>query len=180
VSSPSATQTITVVPPLVTVLRVTDRMNKKHQVTQVTVVFSGPVNSTQADMRTGIYRLATPGKKGSYTAKNAVVIRLKSAKYADSTESVTLIPKKPFALTKPVQLLINGLAPSGLRDSTGRLIDGNDDGEAGGNAIATLARGGVTLSAVELARTIGSPQGNAHLIDAVLAGGVRFRGTTRH
>ena len=71
VSSPSATQTITVVPPLVTVMSVTDKTNKKHQVTQVTVVFSGSVNSTEAQMPTGIYRLATPGKKGSYTAKNA-------------------------------------------------------------------------------------------------------------
>ena len=36
VSSPSAVQTITVVPPLVTVMSVTDKTNKKHLVTQVT------------------------------------------------------------------------------------------------------------------------------------------------
>ena len=104
-------------------------------------------------MTTGIYRLATPGKHGSYTARNAAVIKLKSATYTDLIHSVTLIPKKPFAFTKPVQLLIDGLAPSGLVDSIGRLIDGNHDGQPGGNAIAILSRGGVKLSAVEQART---------------------------
>ena len=94
-SGPSATQTITILPPLVFVTSVTDITNKKHQVIQVNVEFSGSVNSTEADMLTGIYRLATPGKKGSYTAKNATVIRLKSATYTDSNHTVVLIPKKP-------------------------------------------------------------------------------------
>ena len=173
-SSPSTVQTIIVVPPLVTVSSVTDKTNKKHQVTQVTVVFSGSVNSTQADMTTGIYRLATPGKHGSYTAKNAAVIKLKSATYTNSTHSVTLIPKKPFALTKPVQLLIDGLPPSGLEDSIGRLIDGNHDGQPGGNAIAILSRGRVKLSAVEQASATAAPEGNPRLIDAILARGERL------
>jgi hypothetical protein len=180
VSSPSTVQTITVLPPLVTVTGVTDKMNKKHQVTQVTVVFSGSVNSTEADIKNGIYRLATPGKHGSYTARNAVVIPLKSATYTDSMHSVVLIPKKPFALTKPVQLLINGLSPSGLEDSFGRLIDGNDDGQPGGNAIAILSKKGVTVSAVALAHVNTSQDENIRLIDAILAGGLPLGRTTRH
>ncbi len=173
-SSPSATQTITVVPPLVTVMSVTDKTNKKHLVTQVNVVFSGSVNSTEAQMLTGIYRLATPGKKGSYTAKNAGVIRLKSATYTDSNHTAVLIPKKPFALTKPVQLLIDGLAPSGLQDSIGRLIDGNHDGQAGGNAVAILSRKGVKLSAVELAHPAAAARLEARFVDVLLSGGTRF------
>ncbi len=180
VSSPSSVQTITVVPPLVTVTGVTDKMNKKHQVTQVTVVFNGSVNSTEADMKTGIYRLAFPGKHGSYTAKNAVVIPLKSAMYTDSTHSVVLIPKKPFAVTKPVQLLINGLAPSGLEGSFGRLLDGNDDGQPGENAIAILSKKGATVSAVALAGISTSSDENIRLIDALLARGEPLGRTTRH
>ena len=53
-----------------TVTKVEDFTNKKHQVTFVVVTFSGPLNATQAN-EPGIYRLITPGKKGSYTAKNA-------------------------------------------------------------------------------------------------------------
>jgi hypothetical protein len=159
VSAASPAQTIHVVPPLVTVLKVSDVVKKK-KVTEIIVTFSGAVNSTEAGS-TGVYRLATPGKKGSYTAKNAKVLRLKSANYANGTHTVVLIPKKPFALTKPVQLSINGMATSGLQDSVGRLIDGNHDGQAGGNATAIVSRGGVKTSAA-----------NARLIDAALARGL--------
>jgi hypothetical protein len=180
VSGPSATQTIIVVPPPVTVMNVTDQTSKKHQVKQITVVFSAPVNAAQADRTAGIYSLATPGKKGSYTAKNAGIIKLKSATYIGSTDTVVLIPKKPFALTKPVQLLINGTAPSGLRDGMGRLIDGNGDGQVGGNAIVILSRGGVKISAAELARSNAPRHANAHLIDSLLAGGERFGRKMHH
>jgi hypothetical protein len=61
---------------------------------------------------------------------------------------VTLTPKKAFALTKPVQLRVNGQPPSGLEDSAGRLIDGDHNGQPGGNAVALLRRGGATISAV--------------------------------
>ena len=45
-------------------------LNKKKQVTEVIITFSGAVSSAEAG-HTGIYRLATAGKHGSYTAKNA-------------------------------------------------------------------------------------------------------------
>jgi hypothetical protein len=91
-----------------------------------------------------------------------------------------LVPKKPFALTRPVQLLIDGLPPSGLQDGTGRLIDGNHDAQAGGNAIAILFRGGVKLSAVQSARTNTPARASARLFDAVLAEATRFSGKTHH
>jgi hypothetical protein len=95
-----------------------------------------------------LYRLATAGKKGSFTAKNAKVIPLKSTAYSAASDTVTLTLKKPFKLTKPVQLQVSDLSPSGLQDSLGRLIDGNHDGQPGGNAVAVLGRGGATISAV--------------------------------
>jgi hypothetical protein len=60
---------------------------------------------------------------------------------------VTLTPRKPFALTKPVQLVVYGAPPSGLQDSLGRFIDGKHDGQPGSNAVAVLSRGGATISA---------------------------------
>src|SRR5262249_33814777 len=62
--------------------------------------------------------------------------------------TVTLTPRKPFKLSKPVQLRINGLAPSGMQDSSGRFIDGDHNGTAGGNAVAVLRPGGATISAM--------------------------------
>ena len=99
-----------------TVTKVMDKLNKKHQVTEVDVIFSGAVNAAEADsMHT--YRLATPGKKGSYTAKNAGIIKLKKALYTPSTNTVALTPKKPFALTKPVQVLVYGTGATALQDA---------------------------------------------------------------
>jgi plastocyanin len=143
-------------PPLVTVASVQLTENRKHQVTGITIDFSGAVNAAEADSP-AIYRLAMPGKKGSFDAKNAKVIKLKSAVYDGTRDAVTLTPRKPFALTKPVQVRINGLPPSGLQDTSGRLIDGNHDGQPGGNATAVLTRRGVTLDAVVARVSGGSP-----------------------
>jgi len=98
-------------------------------------------------------------------------IDLRSAVYSPSTNMVALTPKKPFALTKPVQLQINGLAPSGLQDSYGRLIDGDHNGTAGGNAIAILSKKGATIDAVELVRTHSQSTTTTAVIDALLERG---------
>ncbi len=151
--------TLTVTPaPLVTVTGVQPLTNKRHQITEIIVSFSGGLNATEADS-IGTYRLATPGKKGSFTARNAKAIKLKSALYTSAGNTVTLTPRKPFIPTKPVQLLIHGSGSSGLDDTFGRLIDGNDDGRAGGDAIAILRRRSVRLD--QVARTA---VGTAHSI----------------
>jgi Putative Ig domain len=149
------TITVTAPPQPVILSKVQAKTNKKHLVTEILVTFSGAVNAAEAENLKGIYRLATPGKKGSYVAKNAGSIKLRSAIYAQATNTVALIPKKPFALTKKVQLEVIGLGPSGLHDSIGRLIDGDHNGTVGGNAIAILSKRGATVSAVKAARTSG-------------------------
>ena len=68
--------------------------------------------------------------------------------YNGTTHTVSLTPKKGFVLKKPVELIVNGESPSGLEDSSGRLIDGNADGQAGGNAVAVLTRQGARISAL--------------------------------
>jgi Bacterial Ig-like domain (group 2) len=141
--------------PLVTVTSIKFVRNKKHMVTQITVDFSGAVNAAEAS-NPSTYRLAMPGKKGSFDAKNAQVIKLKSAVLNGALGEVILTPKKPFALSKPVQLRVNGLPPAGLQDSMGRLIDGDHNGQPGGNAVAVLRAKGVTLSAVALTASRGT------------------------
>ena len=113
--------------------------NTTHRVTEILVTFSGAVNAGEAQ-QTGLYRLATAGKHGSFTARNAGIVKLRSAVYNAANDTVTLTPKKALALSKPVQLQINGEPPSGLQDSLGRFIDGGND------AVAVLAKSGVTIS----------------------------------
>jgi hypothetical protein len=122
------------------------------------VTFSGAVNAAEAD-DPALYRLAIAGKKGSFTAKNAQVIKLKSAVYDGTDNTVALFPRKPFALTKPVQLRVNGQPPSALQDSTGRFL--------GGNAVAILSRGGVVIDAMNLGTTGTQPVAIAAVVDAL-------------
>jgi hypothetical protein len=133
VSAPAPAPTPTP-PPLVTVTDVQIVRNRKNQMTEVIVDYSGAVNASEAD-KVATYRLATAGKKGSFTAKNATVIKLKSAKYNGTSDAVTLTPKKAFALTKAVQLEVKG---ESLQDSAGSLLDGANDGQAGSNYVTIL------------------------------------------
>ncbi len=118
----------------VTVTGVRAIENKRRMVTQVVISFSGPVNALEAESTT-TYRLATAGKKGSFTARNAMVLKLKSAVY--TTDAVTLTLRKAFALAKPVELVVNGQS---LEDSSGQLIDGASDGQPGSNDVTIFRR----------------------------------------
>jgi len=118
-------------------------------VTRIIVDFSGPVNADLADSL-ATYSLTIAGKHGSFTAKNARTIALASALYSDSTDSVTLAPKKPFGLTKPVQLRVHGLLP-------------------GGDAVAILSRQGVTIEARRQPGTL--PRRSVAAVDQLMSAG---------
>ena len=149
-----ATVTIEVTAPsLVSVTSVQQVTNKRHQVTTILVQFSGPIDVTLA-REPGIYRLALPGRKGSFTARNSKVIKLKSVVYDAASDTVRLIPRKPFSRTGKLQLRVDGELPSGLLDRKGRLIDGDHDGRAGGNAVVIMSRSGVNLNALLSATTM--------------------------
>jgi hypothetical protein len=147
----SGQTSLTVNVPLVTLMSVIVVKNKRHQVTEIILDFSGALNASEAQS-TAEYRLANPGKKGSFTAKNAKLIKLRSALYNPANDSVTLTPRKAFSLVKPVQVRVDGLAAGGLQDSLGRLIDGDHDGTPGGNAIAVIKAKGVMINAIALVR----------------------------
>jgi hypothetical protein len=121
---------------------VTDR---RKNVTQVIVSLSGVVDAGQAQQLT-TYRFATAGKRGSFDARNARALKLRSARYDVATATVTITPFRSFRLGKTLQFRINGSVPAGLVDLSGRLIDGDHDGRPGGNAIAFLRKTGVTIA----------------------------------
>jgi hypothetical protein len=122
--------------------------NKKHQVTEIILAFSGGLNAAEA-ASIAEYSLVEAGSKSSFTAKNAKKVKLLSAAYNPANDTVTLTPKNKFVLSKKAQLVVNGGPPSGLEDNQGRLIDGNDNGQAGSNAVAIISiKGGATISAL--------------------------------
>ncbi len=132
--------------PLVTVTNVTlgtpNSGNPKLLEQQIVIQFSGALDTAEADnVRT--YRLSKTNKKGSFAAKNAKIVALKSASYNPLINTVVLTSKKRFNLIQPLQLVVYATGPAGLKDAEGRLIDGNEDGQAGGNAIVELTSSGV-------------------------------------
>jgi uncharacterized membrane protein len=162
-STPTPTPTPTAAQPLVTMTGVRAVTNQKQQVTRVVVTFSGALDPAEADSLADYY-LAMPRNHSPLTAGNARTIRLKSARYHAASNTVTLVPKTPFKLTKPVEVLVVGMPPSGLRDSQGQFIDGDDDGQPGGNAVAILS--------VTSARTAAVSYGPS-LVPVSVRGGVR-------
>ncbi len=123
--------------------------------TGITVDFSGPVNAAEAD-NTAFYQLKMEGSRGSFTAKNAKVIKLASASYNGALDQVVLKPRKTFALTKPVQLLINGQPPGGLQDTTGQFIDGAGHGTGGNNGEFVLSKKGAARENIAVSPSPGS------------------------
>ncbi|MGO9915982.1 MAG: invasin domain 3-containing protein [Isosphaeraceae bacterium] len=143
--------------PLVTVKGVRLVKNSKGQVSEVVITFSGGVNASESQSLS-TYALTAAGKGGSFTAKNAKPINLRSAVYAGASDEVMLTPASPFGLTKAVQLIVYGTGPRALHDSEGRPIEGNNNGDA----VAILTRSGATIDAVAPA---------AGLVDLLLSNG---------
>ncbi len=140
-------------PPLVSLAHVSYLKNRNHRIRQIELTFSGSLDASGAD-KTASYHLATPGKHGSFTARNAGTIKLRSATY-DDLETVALVPRKPFALTGKVEVVVYGEGPSALRDGLGRLIDGNHDGQPGGDAIAILSKRRLIVEVSDSATKVG-------------------------
>jgi hypothetical protein len=134
-------------PPPVTVTSIQAALNKHHSVAQIFVHFSGPVNASEAE-NTGMYRLTMTGRNDSFIAKNATVVKLKSAAYDAALDEVILTLKRPFRLSNCVQIVIDGRQPGGLQDSFGRVINGNRDGQPGGDAVAVVCRTPVAMEAM--------------------------------
>jgi streptogramin lyase len=121
-------------------------LNKHHKVMEILVGFTGGLNARDAK-DTAIYRLTRAGKGGSFTAKGATVLKLRSAVYQAASDLVALTPRKPVSLVRRVQLVVDGVRAGGLHDSAGRLIDGNNDGSPGGDGVVVITRRHVSVSA---------------------------------
>ena len=155
-------------PPLVTITSV-QLSQKKHKVRGITVDFSGAVNASEAS-NLATYVLTTAGKHGSFVAKGAKSIRLKSAVYNAALHEVMLTPRQPFALTKPVELKVKGQPPGGLQDTLGRFIDGDNSGKGSDDGRFVLGRNGAVPEAVA-----SSTSGGTRTIRAVPAASRRIR-----
>jgi plastocyanin len=120
-------------------------LNREHHLSEIILAFDGAVSAREANS-VATYHLDLSGSNGLFAASKAKSLKLRSASYSAATDSIVLILKKPFAFAKPVRVTVLGVMPSGLHDLSGRLIDGDHNGQPGGNAVAVLRRGGITIT----------------------------------
>jgi hypothetical protein len=144
--SVTGTVSINVAPALVTVVGAhwqTRKLSKKKTTKVLVISFSGALDANAARVL-GDYQLATlvKAKKGAVHTGKAV--KLTSATYDPSGHTVTITPKGTVPAS-PLQLTI--IAAKTL-DAEGRQIDGDHDGQPGGNFKTTLSK--VTARAVKV------------------------------
>jgi uncharacterized repeat protein (TIGR01451 family) len=84
------------------------------------------------------YSLVTKGRNGEFGSKGSRTLQISSATYNVATNVVTLALKKRISLREAVQLTVNGTAPLGIRNTSLRLLDGNRDGQPGGNFVTVI------------------------------------------
>jgi hypothetical protein len=153
------------------------RKGKKAKNETVLVLdFSGALNADAAD-NPGAYQFAPIIKakaRGKGKHRQPAGIKLGTpvppalAVYNASNHSVTLTPRSKFNPAKTEELTVNAAL---VTDALDRPIDGNAEGQAGGNYVATFGRGGVTVGGLAAVRTREQPAAVPAVIDALLARG---------
>ena len=123
------------------------KLGRRKTAEELIVTFSGSLNSDDAGNLQN-YTLDAPKKIKHRGAVYSRPVPLKSASYSPATNTVTLslrgnLPKGPLQLT------INAAR---LLDSDGQELDGNGDGQPGGNYIAIFSGAGVIRTARAMAK----------------------------
>jgi uncharacterized repeat protein (TIGR01451 family) len=116
---------------------VKQRVGRKTE-TVLVLTFDADVNAALAQ-NLEMYRLTTAGRDRKFNTPDDVVVALSSATYDAQKRTITLRTRKSLARTVTHELRVNG---NSLRDSLGRLIDGDGDGLPGGDWRASI-KGGV-------------------------------------
>ena len=157
-------------PPLVTVSSVhvatikAGKGKKAKSTTGLLIQFSGELNSARAQSLAA-YKLVTAGKDKKFGTKDDKSVKLSSAQYNAAARTVTLIPKSSLNKTQLMEIVLSG---GQLTDTLGREIDGNHDGQPGGNSTATIKGKTVSIATAKaLARL------SASAVDHVL-GAIRI------
>jgi len=110
--------------------------------TSLVLSFNQPMDPTPAETL-GNYTLVAPGHG------HRRVITLKAAQYNAATQAVTLLPSHLLNLHRVYQITVNGMAPLGLTDTAGVLLDGLGNGQPGTDFVALLRGFGLDKPAVQ-------------------------------
>ena len=131
------------------------------------VTFSGPVDAAEAQ-GLGVLPRDDGGQEGIVHGQKCQGRQSEISRVQRGERYRHDHAQEPLKLTTPVQFRVSGLSPSGLKDNSGWLIDGNHDGQPGGDAIAVLRKGGATISAMVFQGSGPLPSFKPSLVDVLL------------
>ena len=135
----------------------------KHKKASVIVLhFSGALNAADAGSPL-LYSLAPETIAKKHIVKLGKPVAQAQAVHNATTGSGTPTPKKILVVNPPQPLQINA---AGLFDALGRPLDGNHDGQPGGNIIATLSNKAITAQRVR--HQVASADRMAEAVDHLL------------
>ena len=113
------------------------RIGRGARRAQIVLSFNQPMALTAAEL-TSNYVLR-PVVRGHVVNKPHQLIRVRSAVYDSTNQTVTLRAAKPLNLHRVYQVTVNGLAPSGLTNVSGVALDGRGDGRPSSNFVLSFA-----------------------------------------
>jgi hypothetical protein len=140
------------------------KLSKKKTTKVLVVSFSGALDKAAAQTL-GDYHLISPGKAKKSRGPSSKPVPLTSATYDPALHTVTLTPGGKRT-SSTLQLTINA---AGTLDSVGRPIDGNRDGQPGGDVVATFGNAGIRLARASPAGPSGRV--SAQAFDALIVAG---------
>jgi hypothetical protein len=137
---------------------------KAKNTTGLVLQFSGTLNPVQA-MSLGDYHLVSGKTRKGHTTYSKT-LALRSATYSPAAHTVTLIPKNKLSAAQPDELIVTG---SVLTDTLGQPIDGNHDGQPGGNFEAIFKGKSLTIAATDSPNAIPASRLPIEAVDGILA-----------
>ena len=120
----------------------------KHKTINVIVVQFDDALDAAAAQNLGVFSLTTVAQGKKHPSKKVALVQ---SSYNAAAHTVTLTPQKKLVLSPPLQLQINAAA---LTDTLGRPLDGKDNGLPGGNFVAMLSKGGVSIESAARFRSV--------------------------
>ncbi|CAN5754594.1 hypothetical protein BH23PLA1_BH23PLA1_19060 [soil metagenome] len=145
------------------------RLGFHAQPTRLVLAFNRPLEPTRAENLNN-YRLFQVALEQTVGRPEGFRVPLRSARYDPLANTVTLTTAQPLPL-RPVrfQLVVDGTSPGGLRGVDGLPIDGDGDGQPGGDFVAPFG-GEILVLPPRIARIINGPDGRRRLPGPNVAG----------
>jgi cyclophilin family peptidyl-prolyl cis-trans isomerase len=130
-------------PPLSAPVSVEAARDRMGRITSLRLVFSQPLDAASAKLPTNYALSLRPGRDGIFgTADDARPVRFRRVVFDAATNSVTLTPSAPIVLRGASAARVR---VTGLKDTRGRLFDGDRNGAAGGDLLVQLTAGSASF-----------------------------------